>query len=397
VESHLGFIDEWGVVLSPVYFSFLLLTLAAILKNVGCRKEEVVGFCFVFFYYYFLFLLNSLFRIAPIYPDTLLFSTIIEDNYFPEGQSTGVKLFTWFTSPLRFIALYQIEIFVVVQMFLMVLATSLLWKAWCISQKYNNCDKDYFVCYILLLCTFPAFMLFVTIPLRDFLALLGVSFFVLGYIYVREGVKKGVLFVLLGTLICCVVRPAMAILSVVSLVLFFRRTMAKILFLLIGFAFAPFVFIVSTGYTFSPQFFSYVRNSRNERYAESEMVYGIVDWESYWDIFMDLPELLLQFLIAPIPVVREINYLAMKAHFLDAVFCIFVYVLAFIFYKRSKDFCLLFLLLASLFAIWEFYIGGAVRHRMPLVAILLPAASYSVCRIKRKLYGCMTRPEHSTT
>jgi len=42
---------------------------------------------------------------------------------------------------------------------------------------------------------------------------------------------------------------------------------------------------------------------------------------------------------------------------------------------------------AILFSIWEFHIGGAVRHRMPLVAIILPVASYGFLKLYQDIKG----------
>jgi hypothetical protein len=55
--------------------------------------------------------------------------------------------------------------------------------------------------------------------------------------------------------------------------------------------------------------------------------------------------------------------------------------------KLSKIYLFILAVRAILFSIWEFHLGGAIRHRMPLVMILLPAASYGMVRFYHELKG----------
>jgi len=85
---------------------------------------------------------------------------------------------------------------------------------------------------------------------------------------------------------------------------------------------------------------------------------------------------------------HNINPLTLLAIFIDAIYSIFIY-LAVVYagIKVSKIYLFIFTSSAILFSIWEFHIGGAVRHRMPLVAIILPVASYGFLKLYQDIKG----------
>jgi hypothetical protein len=118
------------------------------------------------------------------------------------------------------------------------------------------------------------------------------------------------------------------------------------------------------------------------------MTYGYVSWSSYFDIFKDLPMLFLQFIFSPFPIIHHTNPLRLLAAFVDMLYVAGIYF--FTLYaglKLSKIYLFIFAVSALLFSIWEFHLGGAIRHRMPLVMILLPAASYGMVRFYHELKG----------
>ena len=94
----------------------------------------------------------------------------------------------------------------------------------------------------------------------------------------------------------------------------------------------------------------------------------------------------MQFILSPLPILHTINPLNLFSIFIDSIFCSIIYLMAFVVeWKISKIFIIIFIISSIIFSIWEFYIGGAVRHRMPLVASLLPLASYGSVILINKL------------
>jgi hypothetical protein len=312
---------------------------------------------------------------------------MISEDYFPTSQSLGVRLFYFITYPLRILSCFTVEIFIMFQIAIFIVSLLFFWKAFEVVLRYYGKTKDLnksFKIYLLLSLFYPSYLLFIPITLREFLILFGFSILVYGLVKFYY-FRKGFLLLLMGSLILIFARPQLIVISIIFFVIFQNNKYIKYLLLPFLILIIPFAFTSLTGYTFSPEFFAYLRNSANDNYADSGMVYGLVDWHSYIDILIDLPLLFLQFVLSPLPILHSINPFSLFAIFVDSVFCLIIYFLVFkVDLKLSKVFLIIFILSSAIFSIWEFYIGGAVRHRMPLVATLLPVASYGFVIILNK-------------
>ncbi|MDC1255995.1 hypothetical protein N8Z89_00345, partial [bacterium] len=130
------------------------------------------------------------------------------------------------------------------------------------------------------------------------------------------------------------------------------------------------------GFKFRVSWFAYLRNAGVKNYGGSGMTYGGVEWNSYLDIFLDLPLLAMQFLLSPLPILHTLNPLNFLTLFIDLIFILFIlFGVASIKLRVSITHIKMFVFSIVLFSLWEFFIGGAVRHRFPLVLMLLPLAS----------------------
>ena len=162
-----------------------------------------------------------------------------------------------------------------------------------------------------------------------------------------------------------------------------------------GLLFGLFLFVgvlSLTSYKISPEQLSSVRNYRVAKYSGS---YGMVEWSSYADIVKSSPRLIGQFLFSPLPILHDKNALDMKLIFLDALFMLVIWFLILINAKKwvfnYRVWFLLMLIYLVLFGIYEFNIGGAVRHRLPLslMAILMASQflSQGIYSFNRKMNG----------
>jgi hypothetical protein len=138
---------------------------------------------------------------------------------------------------------------------------------------------------------------------------------------------------------------------------------------------------------FNPDFFTYLRN--HGAHKNGIFGYGIVEWQTFYDMALSMPGLIAQFLLSPMPILHYRNPLEFLAIFVDALFAIFIYLsVVYAGFRVSKIYLFIFIVSASMFAVWEYHIAGAVRHRMPLIAMLLPVATYGIMKlyqdIKRK-------------
>jgi hypothetical protein len=347
----------------------------------------------LFLYYYLFFILGTLISKIPNFPDTWLFTDIITENYFPDEQAMGVKLFYFATYPLRAIALFKLEPFILIQLFFFVLSMMILWKSWEITAQHNGTDtRKSAPLFLLLAALYPSFLLFIPIPLREFWIIFGFSILVYGIVkkyYEQESLfGAGLGFMVVGSLILLTGRPQLIVIVIIFLALFQKNRWVKYSLILGSFFLIPYLFTTLTSYDFSPAFFRSLRNQLYSHFADAQMTYGYVSWSSYLDIFKDLPMLFLQFIFSPFPIVHHTNPLRLLAAFVDMLYVAGIYF--FTLYaglKLSKIYLFIFAVSALLFSIWEFHLGGAIRHRMPLVMILLPAASYGMVRFYHELKG----------
>ena len=378
-KSYFYALDETGIFLSLLYMIVLIGALIYIAKllKVGFSKKAITS---LFIYYYLFFIFSTLMPFIPDLPDTELFSRMITDNFFPWYQSLGVRLFYGITYPIRVLSLFKLELFILFQISIFMIALMILWKSWQIVLEKNAQDENLGVNVFLFLAgVYPAFLLYIPIPLREFFILLGFSILVYGLID-RYYNNKGLLYIVLGSIFLLFGRPQLIVIVIIFLALFQKSKWIKYSLVLSSIFMIPLLFTtLMPSFQFNPEFFAYLRNHSLPKFGA--LAYGEVEWHTYGDILVDLPTLFLQFLFSPMPVLHDRNPITFFAIFVDSMFSILIYLgVIYAGIKVSKVYIFIFLISAILFSIWEFHIAGAARHRMPLVAILLPVASYGILK-----------------
>jgi len=384
-KSYFPMLDSLGFILSPLYIFFFITILIYISKSirVGFSSKSIT---ILFIYYYLFFIFGSFSSLVPNLPDTSLFADIISNNYFPPSQSLGVKLFYYATYPIRILSLFKVELFIIFQIFIFILSLMFIWKSWQIVLDKNGYERDMGLeIFLILTAIYPSFLLYIPTPLREFFVLFGFSIMIYGLID-RYYNNRGLIAISIGSIFLIFGRPQLIVIVIIFFALFQQNRWIKYTLIGAGVLFMPLIFTKLTSYTFTPEFFQYVRNVSNDRYGA--LTYGVVEWRTYFDIVKDIPALVFQFILSPIPIMHNINPLTLLAIFIDAIYSIFIY-LAVVYagIKVSKIYLFIFTSSAILFSIWEFHIGGAVRHRMPLVAIILPVASYGFLKLYQDIKG----------
>jgi len=286
-----------------------------------------------------------------------------------------------------------VEIFILFQIFIFILSLMILWKSWEIVMRKNNLNSDNSsTIFLILAALYPAFLLFVPVPLREFWVLFGFSIMVYGLVrhYYQDQalLDAGLGFTVIGSLMLLTARPQLVVIVIIFLALFQKNRWLKYGLILASFFLIPYLYSTLNDFEFNPAFFRNVRNQAYEHFGASQMTYGYVVWNTYFDILKDLPKLFLQFILSPLPILHSVNPLKLLTISVDMVFSAVIYFFAlYAGLKLSKIYLFIFVVSAALFSIWEFHIGGAVRYRMPLLMILLPAASYGMVRFYHELRG----------
>ena len=377
-KSYFFALDSSGFILSVFYCIGFVYALIYLSKRLKVSIDSTTISIF-FIYYYLFFIISTFSPFVPDLSDTKLFSNMVVENFYPDYQSLGVRLFYWMTYPLRILSLFKIELFILFQLFFFTLSLLILWKSWQIVLEKNNLPTNLGSnLYMILAAFYPAFLLYIPVPLREFFVLFGFSIMLYGIVDKYYN-NHGMLYILLGSGVLLFGRPQLIVIVVIFLALFQKNKWIK--FTLIGASvfLIPYLFTHLTSFKFTPSYFEYLRNLGAHKHGN--LGYGVVEWKTYWDIVYDSPKLFLQFILSPFPFAYQGNPLHFFAIFIDALFSLVIYLsVLYSGFKVSKIYLFIFLLSGGIFSVWEFHIAGAVRHRMPLVAILLPVASYGLLK-----------------
>ncbi|MEA1880680.1 MAG: hypothetical protein U9N11_08560 [Campylobacterota bacterium] len=386
-KSYFEMLDPLGLGLALIYIFILSQVLLVVAKrlDVDISYRTIVS---IFSYFFLIFLIGTFTDSVANLPDTRLFSTLIIENEIPARTSLGVKLFYYISYPIRVLSFFKLEVFIVFQIAILILSLMILWKSWQIVLIYNGQNKQLGInIFVWLSLVYPAFLLYIPVPLREFAILLGMSILTYGLVakYYHE---KSMLFIILGSIIVMFVRPQLVVIVILFFAIFQKDKRVKILLIVSSLFLIPIVFTSFMHISFTPEYFTQLR----ARYQDVLGVhaYGAFEWHSYVDMVMDAPLLFLQFIFSPFPVLHRLNPLDFFAILLDVLFTIVIYLsVIYAGIRVSKVYVFIFLLSSFMFSMWEFYIFGAVRHRMPLVAILLPVASYGILKfyqdVKRRV------------
>ena len=381
-----------GFVLALIYIAILSGALVTINKKLDLpfSAKAIVS---LYLYYYLFFIFSALMPVVPNFPDTWLFVQMITENYFPMDQGLGVKLFYYTTYPLRMLSMFKVETFILFQIFIFILSMMTIWKSWEIVLRKNAISTDTGAnTFLILAALYPSFLLFIPAPFREFWVLFGFSVMIYGIIikYYEDSrlFDYGLLYMAAGSFMLLTARPQLIIIVIIFLAIFQKNRWARYGLILASIFLIPYLFTALTSFEFNPAFFRNVRNQAFEHFGSGNMTYGYVTWNSYLDILKDLPKLFAQFILSPIPILHDMSPTKLLAIFIDMLYTLVIYFFAlYAGFRVSKIYLFIFFVSAVFFSIWEFHIGGAARHRMPLVMILLPAASYGMVRFYRELRG----------
>jgi hypothetical protein len=320
----------------------------------------------------------------PSLPDSALFVAMIEGWGVPQHQSVGVRLYAVASAPVTYLAAGNPGLFLIIQVVLYELAcVILMWAALADNDvvRHQRLSR----CVLLVLCNlFPAAVFFVGSLLREYWVLVALAILSASLRPVSVSTRAIVLCV--GVLMLAAARPHFLVFAPLFVVGASRHAMtvaisAGPVLLVLGAS----MFVSLTNYALTPEFLAMVRNVAVAGYSASGHTYGAVEWSSFLDVLMDVPLLLTQFVVAPIPVLAEVNPMSMGLYLVDAVFVILMLALCLVGMRYAtrgaRSLFLIAIVGLVLSSVWEFFIGGAVRHRMPFIWLLLPLASVGTVRI----------------
>lgn len=327
------------------------------------------------FFYGAIIIFDSTFDFLPYLPDTDIYTLFIKEGGFDGHISKGFFGFLLIIKIVRWFIFFSPLVFIAIQLALYVLSVFILWKAHTSKFKANVIQQRVF---FILIFIYPSVLVYIPWPLRENIFLLFFSIFMYGINCHNR--KKGILFCLIGITGDFMLRPLFAIILIIFI--FLSKYKLTIINIFASFIYIPVMFILFeqilkyvTHNTLSAERLAGMRNWQVNFWGRSGYTYGNVEWTNFLDMLKDLPAFSLQFLLAPLPIVSKISAFKSSILFLDSIFIIalssiVIFKIKYII-NNFRLYMLLFISVIIVPALYEYYIFGACRHRMPAIFILI--------------------------
>lgn len=387
-------IEFWDLLTLPFYFllAYFLLYLLSKSLLLPDKKYLKLHFLAVLLFYLIIGLIDFQFKLIPYFPDTALFTRILETGITPDNQSIGVKIgYKFLAIPIYLLSLKSIFNYFLFN--ILFFQAGLIFIAASFNQIYPSKDVRGQRIFLILMTFMPSIIIYSFTPLRE-------SYFALALGLFFYGLTKARLlnlFLVLGIVLAAMLRIQLVLyFFIVILAKYFfelnwkttTKVVIAIFILPLGFLMLNFISNYLLKIQISPESLSLFRNIQRINYFESGVTYPEVEWNSWLDLLLAFPGLFFQFLLAPFPVLIFIPFWTKLAYFADGLFLLFVLFLFLISLKGVKKhylwitFIVIYLAMSSFF---EFHLLGAVRHRFPATILLTVLVSRGLVQYLPKL------------
>ncbi|MEZ8120609.1 hypothetical protein ACED30_13965 [Vibrio splendidus] len=320
--------------------------------------------------------------IFPSLPDTEIYKSIIL-GVGHEHRSTGVVLYGISIYPLAILSGFDILSFMIFQQLFYFLGCYYICKAYITYLDFEKINYDYYLLIIIMVMFsfYPASIFYTSMALREWLMVFYVG--VCSYGLTQWKYRRKLIYLLFGILGLVMIRPQLVVAVILTIGTMKIITKKKVVIAL------PFILLVAIEvfstliYPVDPVLLSKIRATWAEN--SGDQVYGTFIWNNWLDVIVDYPALFSQFLLSPLPLLHNRSIMSSLTGFVDLIFMLPVY---FIFlwglakkgikYYFSNPIFLLMIVIISSSALWEAYIGGAIRHRLVALVLLLPFVSHII-------------------
>jgi hypothetical protein len=353
-------------------------------------KSARVVFMLVPLIYVGLFLADSQIGFLPFFPDSAEFRLALETppSKLEEEFGSVHRSFSWLNAPIRFFGGTAIS-FVVLSSVMFALGAALVWRAWVQFSNYKF-DETHHIVFMIVVVFWPSSLIYIPAILREGQVLFFWGLFMYSAVLLTNSIQwiggwTCVSIAIGGTLLMREeLIPVMLIFIGVLIGIDRINENGLIYTLSIGVATISSLFLVmstfSLQYLISPDQLADVRNARVNNYSSSSTYMGDVQWQSWLDVITDSIPLTIKFLLSPLSINHSLKWFVPT---LDAMFVLFVIVLVGFWTTKSalqdrhESVIWVFatVIIAFGFGLVEFHATGAVRHRMPVILLLIPIAS----------------------
>lgn len=361
-----------------VFFSIIIFyhSIKVILKPDKFNTFFAVSYPLLLF---FIILVDYNINLLPFMPDTIMFSDIVSSGIVPESQSISIKygfpIISWLP---RMLSFGQPFLYLILIMPFSLIGGVLYYKAWTLCTYKNEINTQRF--FLIILMFYPSMLIYSTSIVRDGLFIFGFGLFLVG-LFKENKINVELVF---GIIVLSLLRRQFMILLPILIFAYnitsMRRhsLMMKITFAIMFIFLCIFLFALINwlNYGVNLTSLSYLRNRPDIDFI-GEYAYPPVVWDSYFDVLKDIPLFVLQFMLAPFPILVHVDFLSKYFALFDGIYVVVIYILSFSWerLKSHRQWFTIFFTCIIIFGTFEFFMIAAIRHRFPFILMLLPFAA----------------------
>lgn len=348
-------------------FSYMLYKIGEVFLNM--HKRTLFILVAAFQVYFFLTMADSFWNILPYNPESSWFSLIVSSGEYPQDAQVNLMVLYYLSLFFSIICLNTPIIYIFISAIVYLTGAMIMMQAWKMLFPTFTVKAENTAAWLLLF--FPAPLLLITAPLQTGFIILGFGFLLRGW---AKYLTKGTVVNLITGAIVMMAMQFESIYWVIPMVLgtiLYRQPFSTwlkagitIVVLIAGW------FIAGAVLPDGPLSPAMLAEMRNTSIAQADVYgYGNVYWTSYGAMIKDYPFIILQFIVAPLPVFMQFDLASAPVATADAIFTALVFILAVIaFVKngRSKIAVLLFMVF------FMFFLGGAEDNWMHAIANRMP-------------------------
>jgi len=354
-------------------------------KHIFTSRLPRIGIILIPTFYIFLFLINRIINILPTFPDEDKYRAAVTLSQNINDIGGSLLNFYYLNTPIRWFG-GGVPLFIVLNVVMFVVGATLVWKAsFRILERYPT-SVEYAVFYFLL-AIWPAGIVFNISVLREGQMLFFWGIAVYATVITTKYPKwlPGWLYLILGSFGVWYLREelvaAVIVFTIFTLLWHSRARIVQVLIAVIPtiLVFRLVVFVAGVNYILDP---TKLESVRKKQVASNPNSYAnTVNWNSWIDILSDSPGMAVMFLSSPLTTTP--NLFSRIIATVDGIFVVVILILAIwstlrLMNTNALGWILSIFVLAFGFGLVEFSIGGAVRHRMPLVLNALPLAAIGI-------------------
>lgn len=375
---NLDFLQIFSMTIYLVIFFFLLTFISKklLLKDDKFNKYYFITILGV----YFILLIGDIkFDYIPLFPDTERYYELLMD-FSKRVESIELNIgFGIFSRFIYLLSFKNIGIYILFNAVINQIGILLLWKAFRIYKNDEITIKNqrWFLAFSFI---YPVSIIYSLTLLRESYFIFAFSVFLIG-IMKQEKVN---LCLILGSILVVIFRTKYLmfcfIIYLIKLVFYDKKFMKyKIVAITI---LSPFIYKLIDW--FSTKFIRIglnvtslqdFRNMQMRRYLDTGLVYPEVVWNNWVDLLKDYIFLVAQFLLSPLPILVEYDFLNSIAYTIDAFYVIIVLILFFINLRKNYKnvfWVVTLLVIIILSSMFEYFLTGGVRHRYVLILMFIP-------------------------